>query len=215
MSKKFVPLQIHGTGRYSDEYISFEAEPRELLNDYNRYEAYVKGCETAVRYDDRYTAYIAKLKEGGLTRCAIMGRLPETNTKLKTEMHHGPIFSLFDICDIVLKDCLKYQKRTDITTFKIADLVLTEHELDHIMIVMLSKTVHMGGAHNKKSNRGIFVDITATFGRIDEFISKYYHGLEPEHFQYIERYVEECKNAQGNSLDQGLFDTADRLESFK
>lgn len=214
MAKEFTPLRIYGTGKYSDEYISFEAEADDLLHDYDRYEKYVKGCEDAVRNDDRYTAYIAKLKEGGLTKCAIMGNLPDDNPKIKIEMHHGPIFNLFDICDIVLR-ALFNRGVKNITTFMVADLVLTEHESDNIMIVMLSKPVHMGGAHNKKTNRGIFVDITATFGRIDRFLDNWGDGLQSEHKRYIQRYIDECRNAAGKSIDQGLFDVAENIESFK
>lgn len=210
----FVPLKIDGLGKYSDEYITFEAEKEDLLSDYDRFEKYVKGCEDMVREDDRYTAYIAKLKEGGLTHCAIMGSLPENEPKLKVEMHHGPIFNLFDICSIVLKACL-LRGQKDVTTFKIADLVLTEHEKDHIMIVMLSKPVHMGGVHNRKSRRGVFVDIRATFGRLDKFLDEWGDGLENEHLSMIKRYCQECRNAEGHSLDQGLFDTAEKLKSFK
>lgn len=214
MSSKFEPLKIHGLGKNAKEYISFEAEKRDLLEDYDRYEKYVKGCEAMVRDDDRYSDYIHKLKEGGLDKCVIMGNLPTEAPKLKIEMHHGPIFNLFDICDIVLRACL-LRGDTDITTFKIADLVLAEHEADNIMIVMLSKPVHIGGAHNKKSNKGIFIDIKATWGRLDRFIDRWGDGMEREHFRYIQRYIDECKNADGKSLDQGLFDVADQLKSFK
>lgn len=208
------PLRIYGLKTYSDEYVSFEAETDDLLHDYDRYEKYVKGCEAMVRDDDRYTAYIAKLKEGGLDKCAIMGNLPtDAGPKLKIEMHHGPIFNLFDICDIVLRASLK--RGDDVTTFSIADKVLTEHELDNIMIVMLSKPIHMGGTHNKKSNRGIFVDIKATWGRLDRFIDRWHDGMVREHESYIKRYIKECRTAEGQSLDQGLFDVAEQLKSFK
>lgn len=206
-------LRIYGSGKFADEYVSFEAENDDLLSDYDRYEKYVKGCEAMVRLDDRYSNYISKLKQGGINRCAIMGRLPTDEPRLKIEMHHGPIFNLFDICDIVLKANLN-RGNPRITTFTIADLVLTEHELDNIMIVMLSKPVHMGGAHNKRSNKGIFLDIRATFGRLDRFIDRWHDGMEKEHFGYIQRYCNECRRAEGQSLDQGLFDVAEHMESF-
>ena len=208
------PLRVYGTGDNREEYVSFEAEKEDLLDDYERYEKYVKACETMVREDDRYTAYIAKLKEGGLDHCAIMGNLPIDDPKLKVEMHHGPIFNLFDICDIVLRACFKRGIKT-ITTFYIADLVLTEHEMDNIMIVMLSKPVHMGGAHNKKSDKGVFVDIKATWGRLDRFIDRWKDGMLEEHYRYIRQYIKECKNAEGQSLDQGLFDVSKQLKGFK
>ena len=210
----FVPLRIYGEGIHADEWVSFEAEPEDLLMDYDRYTKYVKGIEKNVRNDDRYTAYIAKVKQGGLDHCAVMGNLPTDDPKLKIEMHHGPIFNLFDICDIVLKASLNRGER-DITTFTIADRVLTEHEQDHIMIVMLSKPVHMGGAHNKKSSRGLFVDVRATWGELNRFIDRWSDGMEPEHWDYIRRYLDECKRSRGRTLDQGLFDVADQLKSFK
>jgi len=210
----FGATRIYGSGEFSDNYVSFEAEPDDLLEDYDRYVKYVKGCEWVVRSDDRYSDYIAKLKAGGLNRCAIMGRLPTDEPRLKIEMHHGPIFNLFDICDIVLKANLR-RGNEKVTTFSIGDQVLTEHEENNIMIVMLSKPIHMGGAHNKKSNKGIFLDVKATFGRLDRFIDKWEDGLEPEHRGYIRRYCNECRRAEGQTLDQGLFDVADKLASFK
>ncbi|MCM1230269.1 MAG: hypothetical protein NC489_09050 [Ruminococcus flavefaciens] len=210
----FEPLRIYGKNRYAEEYISFEIEPEDLLNNYERYERYVKHIEAIVRGDDRYTSYIAKLKQGGLTKCAVMGNLPTDDPKIKVEMHHGPIFNLFDYCDIVLKASLQRGKK-NLTSFDIADLILTEHEKDNIMIVMLSKSVHMEGAHNKKSNKGIFIGIEATFGRIDRFIDRWSDGMEKEHCQYIDRYIAECKKANGKTMDQGLFDVAEQLESFK
>lgn len=212
MSKDFVPLRLYGTGAYEKEYISFEAEASDLLADYDRYQKYVKAIEKNVRNDDRYTAYIAKVKQGGMDHCAIMGNLPTDDPKLKIEMHHGPIFNLFDYCDIVLKASLK-RGDTDITTYKIADIILTEHEMDNIMIVMLSKTVH-SSVHNRKLWNGPFIDVKATWGKLERFIDHWSDGMEREHWRYIDIYIKECENAKGQTLDQGLFDVADTLKSF-
>lgn len=212
MSDEHIPLRLYGTGVYSKEYVSFEAEKDDLLGDYDRYQKYVKAIEKNVRNDDRYTDYIAKVKQGGLDHCAIMGNLPTDDPKLKIEMHHGPIFNLFDYCDIVLKACLR-RGQTDITTFKIADIILTEHEADNIMIVMLSKTVH-NSVHNRKLWNGPFIDVKATWGKLERFIDHWSDGMEREHYRYIDIYLNECKNAKGQSLDQGLFDVADKLLSF-
>lgn len=200
---------VYGTGKHEDRFISFEADPEVLLHDYDTYVKYVKGCEHTVRTDDRYKAYISKLKDAGFNRCAILGDVVKGGDKVKLEMHHGPIFNLFDICDIVLKACLKRGNIEELTTFDIGDLVLTEHEKDNIMVVMLSKTPHRGGHHN------VFVDIKATVGRIDRFIDQWHDGMEMEHIDYITRYIEECKKIEGMSYDNGLFDTAERLKSFK
>lgn len=200
-------ISIYATGRNEDKKISFYADPDELLKDYDKYEKFIKGCEHCVRKDDRYIDYIAKLKSKGLNRCAILGNIEE-DSKVKLEMHHGPIFNLFDICDIVTRAMLK-RGVTELTTYDVGDIVLTEHEKDNIMIVMLSKTPHRGGHFN------VFINIKATFGRIDRFIDSYSDGMEDEHWQYVTRYMEQCKEADGKNYDAGLFDTNDRLKSFK
>lgn len=211
MSKE--PIRIYGRGKFKKESIVFGADQSEILYDVKEYERFIKSCEHAVRKDDRYTAYIGKLKEGGMNRCAFLGNIKEDDM-VKLEMHHGPIFNLFDICDIVTHAMLKRKSLTDLTTFDIADLVLEEHRLNNIMIVMLSKTVHKGN-HNKKGSRSIFVNIKATFGRVDRFIDRWSDGMEDEHWDMIIHYMEELEKAGTNSVDNGLMETKKRLERFK
>ena len=190
------------------ERIGFFSVKSELLYDYDRYERFIKGCEHAVRKDDRYTAFIAELRGNGFNHCAVLGNIPTDDDKIKLEMHHGPIFTLFDICDIVTRAMFK-RGEENITTYKIADIVLAEHENYNVQVVMLSKTPHVG---NHKSN--VFINIKSSIGRIDRFIDKYEDGLQRSHRQHIKRYLEQCKKYQG-SLDNGLFDVAENLVSFK
>lgn len=207
-NKKQPPVRIYGTGKHEDKYISFGADAEVLLHNYDEYEKYVKACEQAVRKDARYDHYIHKIREAGFDHCAILGDATKGGDKVTLEMHHGPIFSLFDICDIVLKASLRRDEIPDLTTYDIADLVLTEHEKDNIQICMLSKPAHKGGHNN------VFVHIRGTVGRIDRFITRWKDGMEDEHWGYIERYIEECAKADG-TIDGGLFDTAEKLKSFK
>ena len=65
----------YGVGRNSDRYISFEAEPDILLNDYDAYVKYVKAIVETMRADDRYHDYISHLHESGLNYCAILGNV--------------------------------------------------------------------------------------------------------------------------------------------
>lgn len=201
--------RVYGTGRHEDKSITFGADPEILLHDYDAYEKYVKACEHTVRKDDRYTHYVGKLRTSGFDHCAVLGNVLEHGDKVELEMHHGPIFNLFDICDIVLKAELKRQRIPDLCTFDIGDLVLAEHEKDHIMVVMLSTTAH------KAAHKNLFIDIKATVGRIDKFIDSYYDGMEAEHFRYIDQYIKACEDAEGKTNDQALFDTADMLRRFK
>ena len=205
-------IYVYGTGIFEEDYITFGVRKKDLLADYDDYERFIKHCEDCVRKEDRYTAYVKEMKEAGLTRCAILGNIEE-DSKVKLEMHHGPIFNLFDICDIVTRACLKRGTITPLTEFDVADLVLEEHRLGNIMTVMLSKTAHKGG--HPKSGRNIFVDIHATVGRIDRFIDRWEDGMQEEHIEMITRYIEECKRAGGETRDNDLFATADRLLRFK
>lgn len=201
--------KIFGTGKHEDEFITFEADPEVLLHNYDIYEKYVKSCEAIVRGDDRYKECIARYRSAGFDHCAILGNVVKCGgDKIRLEMHHGPIFNLFDICDIVLKACLLRGDIQDLTTFDVADLVLKEHQLDNIMVVFLSKTPHKGAHFN------IFIDVKATVGRIDRFIDRWHDGMEDEHYQYVFRYIEACKTAEGRSADNGLFETAEHLKKF-
>lgn len=191
-----------------DSYIGLYVEPQVLLHDYDEYEKFIKGIELAVRKDDRYTEYVGKLHKAGLNRCAILGNLTVSDSSADIEMHHGPIFNLFDICDIVTR-ALFARKEPEIDTFKVADIVLEEHRLDNIQVVMLSKTGHKS-THNGDS----FIHIKATVGRIDRFIDRWHDGLQREHKQYISRYIKQCKNYD-ETIDNGLFDVAEKLSSFK
>ena len=201
-------ISIHGNGKHKDDILTYGVT-KDILNDYDEYIHFIKGCESMVRKDDRYTHYVGKIRNAGFNHCAILGKMDDPEVTL--EMHHGPIFNLFDICDIVAKAMIKRAKKDQaITTYEVADTVLCEHEKDHIQVVMLSKTAHKG---NHNNSRGIFVNIKATFGRIDKFIDDWQDGMESEHYQYIEKYIAECKKAKG-SIDNGLFDTAERLMEF-
>lgn len=199
-------ITIHGIGKNIDAEISFYAREENVKNDYDVYERFIKRCEFQVRNDMRYKAYISKLKSSGLNFCSVLGELSDEDG-VSIEMHHGPIFNLFDICDIVARALFKRGDK-HITTFKVADLVLTEHEKDNIMVVMLSKSSHKG-AHNS-----MFIHMNSTVGRIERFIENYIDGIEKEHKKYIRKYLEQCKEV-GDTVDNGLFDTAKKLRSFK
>lgn len=186
--------------------LPFYVRSKNIENDYDEYESFIKGCEIIIRNDDRYTYYLSKLKEEGLTKCAVLGNLPEGD-KIKVEMHHGPLLTLFDICDIVVRYLLK-TKCNDMTTFKVGDIILAEHEADNIQIVMLSKTPH------KAVERNLFIHTKASFGRVDRFLEKYKDALTIEHIESIERYIKLCREFEG-TIDNGLFSTGKKLKSFK
>ena len=200
--------RIYGVGRNSDRYISFEAEPDILLNDYDAYVKYVKAIEETMRADDRYHDYISHLHESGLNYCAILGNVTTGGKKVSLEIHHGPIFLASDYADIVLKYHLRKNDMDSITTFDIVDELLTCHEKNWVMLVALSKSAHTA------SHGTILLDIKASVGRLDKFIDKYHEGMEAEHWEMIEKYLREYEKIS-STTDQGLFDTYKKLKSFK
>ena len=98
------------------------------------------------------------------------------------EMHHGPIFTLYDICWIVLDYYLSHHLK--ITTFAIADTVLKEHYKNHIQIVMLSTTMHQ-----EVHDREIFINIKQAWGDLNTFLKKYkLNGeLKEKYNRYLDR----------------------------
>jgi hypothetical protein len=181
--------------------LSFLKSKNELENDYDYFEKFIKAVEALVRTSPRYDGYLAALHREDILRCAILGEME--GDKVKVHMHHGPIFTLFDIVEIVLRYHMKNENT--FTTMSIASEVLTCHEDNIIQIVGLSETPH-DAWHMRK----IFVHAKSSFGDVDKFIRKYMDGLEKEHFFKIRHFCKLCEENEGNN-DNGLFDTSKRL----
>ena len=91
------------------------AEYMSNLESRNRF---IKKTEQLVRRNDRYSKYIYELKtKKGLNHCQVLSHLTDKDCTI--EMHHGPIFTLYDICDIMIDHFLR--KGWEITTYDIAD----------------------------------------------------------------------------------------------
>lgn len=135
--------------------------------------SYIKKIEALVRKDPRYTSYKAYLLECGFNKCAILGNID--NDKAELEMHHGPIFTLFDISFIVLNK--RRNKGEKISTFRIAKEVLDIHYKNMVQIVMLSKSVH----EQDHENTGFISMRHCCAGNIFDFLEEYGDGLEAEH----------------------------------
>ena len=170
----------------------------EYFSNIESYVRFIKGCEKMVRTNDRYKKYIYYLKNViGLDRCQVLSEIePDEDGKIEIEMHHGPIFTLYDYCEIMLEYFITTHQR--ISTFRIADAVLNEHQLNHIQVVMLSST-----AHEEVHNRNIFINYNQAFGNLYAFIKKYgpsiNDGLKEKMFKYIDR------SMMYDSNDFGIF----------
>lgn len=157
------------------------------LSDPSIFENFISSCENIIRKDDRYTNYISYLKENGYIKDVFQSDIDNDKfPDISIEMHHGPIFNLFEICSIVTDHLLENDEL--VNTFKIADIVLTEHELGNIQVVMgLTKTNHQL-AHSGS----LFIHINQSIGNIMEFIKKYKNGIRREHLYTLEKYLHMC-----------------------
>ena len=109
-------------------------------------------------------------------------------------MHHGPIFTLYDICDIVLDYYIK--KKWKITTFRIADTVLEEHRKNRIQVVMLSTTVH-----EEVHDREIFINVKQAWGDINAFVKKYGPTFSEHIKEKYNKYLDKCLIMDSDSYD--------------
>lgn len=166
------------------------------LSDPDIFEYFIKSCENLIRKDDRYSNYIHELKERGFDKDVMQSGIDNKkfpNTSI--EMHHGPMFTLYDVCSIVT-DHLLYEGEK-VSTFKIAKLVLDEHEMNHIQVVMgLTKTNHQL-LHDGK----IFVHVNQAIGDVMAFIKRYKKGLRREHLYTLEEYLKLCKKYNATDND--------------
>lgn len=154
----------------------------EYFSNYESYVEFVKGIERAVRQNDRYRKYINYLKkEVKLNRCQVLKNVTDEDADI--EMHHGPIFTLFDVCSIVLEYFLL--KKWKVTTLRVADAVLDEHQKNRVQVVMVSKTVH-----EEIHNGEIFINYHQAFGDLEAFNKKYAIAISNEYRDQINKYID-------------------------
>ena len=154
----------------------------DYFSHYDSYIDFVKGVERAVRQNDRYKKYINYLKkEVKLDRCQVLKNVTDEDASI--EMHHGPIFTLFDVCAIVLEYFII--KKWKITTMRVADAVLDEHQKNRVQVVMVSTTVHQ-----EIHNGDIFINRHQAWGDLSAFIKKYDKAISKEYREQINRYID-------------------------
>ena len=180
-------------------------KPESYFSNIDSYTNFIKGCEKLVRTNDRYSHYINYLKkEVKLDHCQVLKNVTDEDADI--EMHHGPVFTLFDYCAIIL-EYFQY-KKWKISTPRIADLVLTEHEMNRVQVVMLSSTIH-----EKVHNREIFIHMDQAYGDLNAFIKKYAPVISNEYRTKLNRYIDRCKMMKSD--DYGTLDLTDRILKLK
>jgi hypothetical protein len=168
---------------------------------------YVKSIENLVRQSQEYKKYIHYLKEDiGLKTCQVLSNIaPDENDNTKVEMHHGPILTLFDYIMIIIDYMVR--KNINITTFRVADIVLEEHFNNNIQVVMLSETVH-----EEVHNNNIFISTKQAFGNLNAFIEKYKAGLNEDIISKINKYISLCEKY--DSYDNGILAISNTLQNW-
>ena len=178
-----------------DEVLKFY-KGKEDLSDPDAFESFVKATENLIRKDPRYSNYIHELKSRGFNKDVMQSGIDNDkfpNTSI--EMHHGPMFTLYDIVSIVTDHLLNDDQK--VSTFGVAKLVLCEHELHRIQVVMgLTKTNHEL-VHDGK----MFIHINQSLGDVMSFIKDFKKGLRREHLYTLEEYLRLCKKYNATDND--------------
>lgn len=99
---------------------------------------FIKATERLIRSNPDYKMYLDFLREeNGLDTCAFLKNV--TAGKAEIQLHHYP-FTLYSICVAVANDM--FEKKERISTFILADEVISLHCKDMIGLVPLSCTIH-------------------------------------------------------------------------
>lgn len=164
------------------------------LQDIDNYIKFIKAVEKLVRKHPDYDAMVSDIRENYMDHCQILGNISREDAVL--EIHHGPLFTLFDICMVVLNHQINLND-DKINTFNIANIVLREHKLGNIQFVVLSST-----AHQLIDTGEIFINLNQGIGNIQEFINKYKDGIDGMMVEKINKYIDMSK--QYKSTDNSI-----------
>jgi hypothetical protein len=165
---------------------------------------FVKAVEKLVRKHPDYDAIVSTIREEYMDHCQILGNISREDAVL--EIHHGPLFTLFDICLVVLNHLIANNDK-NITTFNVAKIVLDEHRLGDVQFVVLSKT-----AHQLIDTGEIFINLNQGIGDIQSFINRYRDGIDEVMVDKINRYIDMSKKFE--STDNGILELEDKMISW-
>lgn len=170
-------------------YLPFDKSIVDLSNPKIR-QQFIKAVETIIRSSKLYKRYINYLKSDvGLTHCAVFGNIKsEKGDKTKIEMHHGPIFTLYDYVSIVLEKYLREHR--DVNTFDIQAEVLDLHKRKLVQTVMLSESVHKSMDNKKLAP---FIPMEMTYGDLLGFVKEYGQYFSPQNRADLRDYFNNYK----------------------
>lgn len=164
--------------------------------DESSYSRFIKAVENLVRTSTDYKAFIDYIKNTlGLDFCQVFSKISDVDATI--EFNHGPIFTLYDICEVELTKFIKTGQR--INTFRIADSVLDLHFSMKVNGVLLCKT-----AHEMFHNQDIFINVKQCIGDVNTYIKENSRYFTPEIKYKIWNYINMCES--NDSFDKGGLD---------
>lgn len=178
---------------------------------YDNYVGFIKQCESLVRKHTFYKTYISYLVNVvGMKTCQVLPNIEISEGGkggVTIEMHHGPILTLFDTCEIVLNH-LRASGCQNITTFKVANIVLEEHRLNNVRVMLLTKSVHQ-----KVHEDSIMLNYKMGFGNTAEFLRKYADGIDKSMRNNINKYIE--WSMANDSYDNDVLDISVDMAKYE
>lgn len=169
---------------------------KKLFVDEAYYKRFIKSVEKIVRTSDEYSIFLAHIaNEYGLNHCAIHPNIENVDNETIVEMHHGPLFTLYDICSIITQFML--QTGRNVSSFTVADRVIKEHGNNNIQVVMLCENCHQLQHAGK-----LFVDLRQCYGNLPEFVSRYGEYMDINYRILYNKYLEQ--QSKFSTTDNGL-----------
>lgn len=192
----------------SNYYLEFDKSD-DYFGYYDNEIAFYKGVEKAVRkhkfIQNIYPKYIKEVV--GVKCCQVMpGIEADDKNKVKIEMHHGPILTLFDICEIVTKH-MRANNYPNINTFTVANEVIEQHRQNNVRVVMASKSVH-----DKIHDDNIYLNYQQGFGDTLKFLELYKDGVDKDMKMKINEYI--AWSMEHDSSDNDVLSLADTMREW-
>lgn len=192
----------------ADYYLEYDKSD-DFFSYYDNEIAFIKNVEKMVRkHDFIQKTYHKFLKEVvGLKTCQVFHNIEaDDKNKIKIEMHHGPVLTLFDICSIVVKHMLVNDNKR-MNTFYVANKIVEEHRLNNVRVIFLSKSVHL-----KVHEDGVYLNYKQGFGDTLRFLEKYKDGVDKDMKMKINDYL--SWSLEHDSTDSDVLELADTMRQW-
>lgn len=193
MSTEMLNVEFKGINKgkpklKSDGFVLPFYQNKKSLRDLEYHNKFIKACEKLIRTSKEYKAYKKYLiKDVGLNYCQVFPNINLDNcdeSEITLEMHHGPILTLYDYCNIVTEHLL-YNDYKEINTFKIASIVLNEHFENNVQVVMLCDL-----AHKLVHAKQVYLNPKQGWGNVNTFLDKYKDGIDDKMEHIINKNIE-------------------------